>query len=43
MSFLLQVHITAQLGSNDSQVDVDDIFFMEQYCDSVPQNAQGIV
>jgi hypothetical protein len=38
---LSQVHITATLWSNTSEVSLDNIFFTEGYCASDPQDAQG--
>ena len=38
-----QVYITATLWSVGSEANIDNIFFMEDYCDPVPSNAQGTV
>ena len=37
----LQVYVKAT-QSYESEVNIDNIFFMEDYCDPVPANAQGM-
>jgi hypothetical protein len=37
----LQVYVKAT-QSYESEVNIDNIFFMEDYCDPVPTNAQGM-
>ena len=38
-----QVYIKATQRSNKSEVNIDNIFFMEDFCDPVPEDAQRML